>query len=101
STQTPHADRVFFARVLGLPEHRVRVITNDVGGGFGQKYYNSREEAAIAMAAMALGRPVKWIEDRQENLMAATSSREESMTIRIGVSGDGVIGAVRISHAAN
>ena len=94
SSQNPHMDREYFARVLGLGDHRVRVTMRDVGGGFGQKIFRGREETAAVLASRRLGQPVKWIEDRQENLMAANHARDEQMTIRIGVDEQGVIQAM-------
>jgi carbon-monoxide dehydrogenase large subunit len=101
SSQNPHQDREYFARVMGLPEHHVRVIMRDVGGGFGQKIFRTREETAVAFASRRLGRPVKWIEDRQENLMAANHARDEQMTLRVGVDADGVITAIHASYLAD
>ena len=71
ATQAPHEMRSYCARMLGLPEHRVRVVMGDVGGGFGQKMFVTREEMAVVLASYLLARPVRWIEDRAENLLAA------------------------------
>jgi carbon-monoxide dehydrogenase large subunit len=101
STQTPHQDQLFFAQVLGVGEPQVRVIAQDVGGGFGLKYYNSREEAAVARAARMLARPIRWIEDRHENLAAAASSRDEQLRVRLGLSRDGIIRAAWMEHVAD
>ena len=68
STQSPHDVRSIASRITGVPEQHVRVTMGDVGGGFGQKAYLLREEQVIIMAAHRLGLPVKWIEDRRENL---------------------------------
>jgi carbon-monoxide dehydrogenase large subunit len=96
SGQMPHAARGYFAAALGLPENSVRVIIGDVGGGFGQKAFHGRDEVAIVLLARRVGRPVKWIEDRQENLIAASHAREEQMTVDLAVSADGIIEAARI-----
>jgi carbon-monoxide dehydrogenase large subunit len=101
SSQNPHADRMFFSRVLNLAENHVRVIMRDVGGGFGQKIARGRDETAVAVAAKRLGRPVKWIEDRQENLTASNHARDEEMTVRLGVSADGILKAAHISYLAD
>ena len=77
ATQAPHEHRAFCARLLGIPEHRVRAIARDTGGGFGQKILVQREEMCIMLAATKLPAAVKWIEDRRENLMAAGWSRHE------------------------
>src|ERR687894_839411 len=77
STQVPHIVRTALADVLDLPQQRIRVIAPDVGGGFGQKCVVSREELLVSIAARRLERPVKWVEDRQENLMAAFHGHEQ------------------------
>ena len=71
ATQAPHEHRAFCARLLGIPEHRVRAIARDTGGGFGQKIFVQREEMAVMLAATKLPVALKWIEDRRENLMSA------------------------------
>jgi carbon-monoxide dehydrogenase large subunit len=91
STQIPHPMRSALAARLGLPESAVRVITPDVGGGFGQKIPLYREELATAAASKILGRPVRWIETRRENLMAALHAREDIVTVRAAVKADGTI----------
>jgi aerobic carbon-monoxide dehydrogenase large subunit len=85
STQSPHEIKAFASRVLGLAENRIRVEFGDVGGGFGQKMYPTREEAAVLLTAKLLGRPVKWIEDRRENLIAANQARHDVATLTMGV----------------
>jgi aerobic carbon-monoxide dehydrogenase large subunit len=77
STQVPFVVRTALADVLGLPQQRIRVIAPDVGGGFGQKCVVSREELLVSIAALSYGRPVKWTEDRQENLTAAFHGHEQ------------------------
>src|SRR5215210_3573706 len=77
STQVPHIVRTALADVLDLPQQRIRVIAPDVGGGFGQKCVVSREELLVSIAAQRLERPVKWIEDRQENLTASFHGHEQ------------------------
>jgi carbon-monoxide dehydrogenase large subunit len=89
STQSPHEIKAFAGRVLGIPENQVRVEMGDVGGGFGQKMYPTREEAAVLLAAKAVGRPVKWIEDRRENLIAANQARHDIATVTMAVDADG------------
>jgi carbon-monoxide dehydrogenase large subunit len=89
STQSPHEIKAFSARVLGLPENRIRVEFGDVGGGFGQKMYPTREEAAVLLAAKLVGRPVKWIEDRRENLIAANQARHDIATMTVAADNDG------------
>jgi carbon-monoxide dehydrogenase large subunit len=89
STQSPHEIKAFAARVLGIAENRVRVEFGDVGGGFGQKMYPTREEAAVLLAAKVVGHPVKWIEDRRENLIAANQARHDIATLTMAVDDDG------------
>jgi carbon-monoxide dehydrogenase large subunit len=82
STQVPHQVRTGIARCLGLPERSVRVVVPDVGGGFGMKCVLGREEVATAAVALRLRRPVKWIEDRRESLIASFHARQQSYSAR-------------------
>jgi carbon-monoxide dehydrogenase large subunit len=82
STQVPHQVRSGVAQALGLPEHGIRVIAPDVGGGFGLKCVVGREEVAVAAAARKLRKPVRWIEDRQENLTASFHGHEQRYAIK-------------------
>lgn len=91
STQVPHLVRLAVAQSLGLPENRVRVIAPDVGGGFGQKCVIGREEVALAALAQRLGVAVKWVEDRQENLVAGFHAREQRYEVRAAFASDGRI----------
>ena len=96
STQSVYEAKSYAARLVGLPEHHVRVIAGDVGGAFGQKLAQSRDEAAVYLAAVRFGnRPVKWIEDRRENLVCANQAREEEMDVSMAVDADGRILALR------
>ncbi|HEY8525331.1 MAG TPA: xanthine dehydrogenase family protein molybdopterin-binding subunit [Acidimicrobiales bacterium] len=96
ATQSPHEFRSFFARLLGVPEHRVRVIMRDTGGAFGQKIFVQREDMAIVLAARKVPAPVTWIEDRRENLLAAGQSRREHGDARLAFDDDGRILAARL-----
>ena len=96
STQVPHIVRTNVAGLLGLPEHRVRVIAPDVGGGFGQKSVVAREEALTCIAARAAGRPVKWTEDRQESLVAGFQGHEQRYGVRVAFDEDGRILALDV-----
>ena len=98
ATQSPHEVRMFLARLLGIGEHQVRVVARDTGGGFGQKVAPMREEMCIALAAVQLSAPLKWIEDRRENLLAAGMSRHEHGECRMGFDADGRIVAAHIDH---
>ena len=82
SSQVPHILQGAVAQTMGLPEQRVRVIVPDVGGGFGQKCVVAREEVLVCVAARRTGWPVKWTEDRQENLMVAPHGHEQRYELR-------------------
>ena len=83
ATQSPHEVRLFCSRLLGIPEHRIRVVMRDTGGGFGQKIMVQRDEMCLMLAAPKVGAPVKWVEDRRENLLAAGQSRHEHADVRM------------------
>jgi aerobic carbon-monoxide dehydrogenase large subunit len=89
ATQSVHVTRMGVAMRLGVEPDKVRVLAGDIGGSFGLKIGASREELAVAAASRALGRPVKWVEDRGENLTASGQAREESFDVRAAVSDDG------------
>ena len=89
STQVPHLARSLIARCLRLPEEAVRVITPEVGGGFGLKAHVFPEEIVVAALARRLRRPVRWVEDRRENLLAASHAHEEQVGIRLALDDDG------------
>jgi aerobic carbon-monoxide dehydrogenase large subunit len=95
SSQTPHLLRDFLAGALSLAPDRLRVVAADVGGGFGMKGSIYPEDLLVPMAARELGRPVKWIEDRAENLAAATHGREQVHKIQLAADAEGRILAVR------
>jgi carbon-monoxide dehydrogenase large subunit len=101
STQGAHGARGFIARACGIPENRVRVIMQDVGGGFGQKMFMLPEELGVVLASKILGRPVKWIEDRRENLMSGLHARDDRMAVSFAVDDDGTILAMRTEHVEN
>jgi len=89
ATQSVHITRMGIAMRLGMEPDKVRVLAGDIGGSFGLKMGASREELAVAAASRAVGRPVKWIEDRGENLSASGQAREEYFDVRAAVSKDG------------
>ncbi|MGE0298532.1 xanthine dehydrogenase family protein molybdopterin-binding subunit [Pseudonocardia sp.] len=89
STQSPHMLAAVLAELLGLPPERVRVSVPDVGGGFGQKAHAYPEEVAVAAAALRLGRPVKWVEDRADNLAAACHARDQRIELEVTADADG------------
>ncbi len=89
ATQSVHVSKLAVTMRLGMEQDKVRVLAGDIGGSFGLKIGASREELAVAAAARALRRPVKWVEDRGENLTASGQAREESFDVRAAVSDDG------------
>jgi carbon-monoxide dehydrogenase large subunit len=91
ATQSVHVTRLGVATRLGMEPDKVRVLAGDIGGSFGLKIGASREELAVAAASRALGRPVKWVEDRGENLTASGQAREESFDVLAAVGDDGVL----------
>jgi len=88
--------RTVLSRTLGLDPEDVRVLAGDIGGSFGLKMGVSREELAVAAAAKHLGRPVKWIEDRNENLTVSGQAREESFDVEMAVTDDGRILGLKV-----
>jgi carbon-monoxide dehydrogenase large subunit len=104
STQTPHAAMRILADMLGWEEDRIRVITPDVGGGFGPKLIFYPEDVAVALAAVVIGRPVKWIEDRREHFVATTQERDQYWEAEIAVDAEarilGVRGSLIHDHGA-
>src|SRR5256712_3885078 len=101
STQSPYALRDVVAAALGLPVEGVRVVVPDVGGGFGPKGPIYPEEILVAAAAHRLGRPVKWVESRRENLASMGHDREQAHDTRIGFSRDGTIVAIDATFLAD
>jgi aerobic carbon-monoxide dehydrogenase large subunit len=95
STQVHYAVRQNLAVVLGIPDYDVRVVAEEVGGGFGTKSRAYLEEVLIAHTSRVLARPVKWIEDRLENLQATTHSRAIDTVMEIGYDADGRILALK------
>ena len=95
STQTPHLGRGTLADLTGRNLESIRVIAPFVGGGFGTKAPFYAEEAVIPAAAMKLGRPVKWIEDRREHFLSATQERDQYWSVAIAVDAQGTILGLR------
>ncbi|MGL4290249.1 MAG: xanthine dehydrogenase family protein molybdopterin-binding subunit, partial [Phreatobacter sp.] len=89
STQIPHLLRTYLSEVLDWPESRLRVIAPDVGGGFGVKGQVFTEEVLVPWLALKTGRPVKWIEDRREHLMASIHARDHVHILEAYVSAEG------------
>src|SRR5262249_14004594 len=100
STKCIHINRTILAPIFGIPVGALRLTEVDVGGGFGGRGEHYPEDILVPLAAIKLGRPVKWIESRRENLMAANHAREVRYEIEIGFDGDGRILAMRaVIHA--
>ena len=96
SSQGPHKVRQLISEILGLDASLVRVVTPDVGGGFGVKAHVYPEEIALAAVAIRLGRPVKWIEDRAENLAASSHARAQNLRVRAAMSSGGDLMALDV-----
>jgi len=101
TSQAPHAHRTLFAIVSGLPEHQIRIISPDIGGGFGNKVPIYPGYVCAAVASLVLGRPVKWMESRSENLMSTSFARDYHMVGEIAASKDGKILGARSTILAN
>jgi aerobic carbon-monoxide dehydrogenase large subunit len=95
STQTPHLEKGVLAEFLELGPDKVRVIAPDVGGGFGPKAIFYGEDAAVAVAAIKLRRPVKWIEDRREHFLSTTQERDQYWSLEIALDSGGKLLGVR------
>lgn len=99
--QSPHLVARILALAFGVPDANLRVISKDVGGSFGLKVQPWREEMAVIAAGMIFGRPLKWIEDRLENLTAANQAREQECRLRVAFDADGKLLASHIDYDAN
>ena len=101
STQVPHIVRLLVSLATGHPEHQFRVIAPDVGGGFGSKICPYVDEIILAVVAKRLGKPVKWIETRQENYIATNHGRDHIQDVEIMGNRDGTITGLRATVHAN
>jgi carbon-monoxide dehydrogenase large subunit len=101
STQIPHVLRVMLALVTGIPEHKLRVIAPDVGGGFGSKLQVTAEEVLALLLARRLGRPVKWTETRSEGNVAVHHGRDQIQKLRLAATADGRILALDVDLLAD
>ncbi|MGW3342242.1 aerobic carbon-monoxide dehydrogenase large subunit [Nonomuraea rubra] len=100
-TQAPHAHRTLYAMVAGLPEHKIRVISPDIGGGFGGKVGIYPGYVCAIVGSIVTGRPVKWMEDRSENLMSTAFARDYHMRGEIAATRDGKIQGIRVKVLAD
>ncbi len=102
STQNPHLIRLLMcAFVLGIPEHKVRVVGPDVGGGFGSKIFHYTEEALLTWATKKIKRPIKWTSDRSESFLLDAHGRDHVTKAEMGFDADGKIVALRAKTFAN
>ena len=101
TSQAPHAHRTVFALVAGIPEQNIRVISPDIGGGFGNKVPVYPGYVCAAVAALTIGRPVKWIETRSENLQSTGFARDYHMEAELAADKDGRVKALRVKTLAD
>jgi aerobic carbon-monoxide dehydrogenase large subunit len=99
--QSPHMVARWVSLALGLPQTAIRVIAKDVGGAFGLKNHPWKEETSVILAALLFGRPLKWIEDRFENLTASNQAREQEMTLRFALNAEGRLIASQGDYGVN
>jgi carbon-monoxide dehydrogenase large subunit len=101
TTQAPHAHRTLYALVAGLPEHKIRVISPDIGGGFGNKVGIYPGYVCAIVGSILTGKPVKWMEDRSENLTSTSFARDFVMHGEIAATNEGKITGVRVDVIAD
>jgi carbon-monoxide dehydrogenase large subunit len=102
TSQNPHLIRLLLgAFVLGIPEHKLRVVAPDVGGGFGSKIYHYAEEAIVAWASRKLGRPVKWTAERSESFMSDAHGRDTVIRAKLALDEEGNFLALHVHNTAN
>ena len=102
ASQNPHVERLLMtAFVMGLPEHKVRVVAGDVGGGFGSKIYLYAEDVAVTWAAKQVNRPVKWTSDRSEAFLTDAHGRDHHTVAELAMDKDGKFLAMRVKTTAN
>jgi carbon-monoxide dehydrogenase large subunit len=101
TTQAPHAHRTVYAMVAGLPEHKIRIIPGDIGGGFGNKVPVYPGYVCAIVGSILTGKPVKWQEDRAENLMSTGFARDYVMHGEIAATRDGTITGLRVDVIAD
>jgi len=102
ANQNPHVERLLMtAFVLGLPEHKVRVVAPDVGGGFGSKIYLYAEDVVLTWAARQVNRPIKWTADRSESFQSDAHGRDHVTKVELALDRDGRFLAMRVATTAN
>jgi carbon-monoxide dehydrogenase large subunit len=101
TTQAPHAHRTIYAMVAGIPEHKIRIISPDIGGGFGNKVGIYPGYVCAVVGSIVTGKPVKWVEDRSENLMSTSFARDYHMHGEIAATKEGKILGLRVQVIAD
>ena len=101
TSQNPHIARFLLSLDTGIPEHKIRVIAPDVGGGFGSKIAHYPEDSMVIFASQKTGRPVKWNESRSENFLATTHGRDHHQEVEMAATSDGKILGLRAKVWAN
>ena len=101
TSQAPHAHRTVFSLVSGIPEHKLRIISPDIGGGFGGKVPVYPGYVIATVATLTTGRPVKWIEDRSENLQADSFARDYHIDAELAADRDGTVRGLRVKTLAD
>jgi carbon-monoxide dehydrogenase large subunit len=101
TTQAPHAHRTIYALVAGIPEHKIRIIAPDIGGGFGNKVGIYPGYVCAVVGSIVTGKAVKWMEDRSENLMSTSFARDYHMKGSIAATKDGKITGLRVDVLAD
>jgi carbon-monoxide dehydrogenase large subunit len=101
TTQAPHAHRTLYAIVAGLPEHKIRIVAGDIGGGFGNKVPIYPGYVCAIVGSLLTGKPVKWVEDRSENLISTGFARDYIMRGEIAATKEGKILAIRTNVLAD
>ena len=101
STQSPHRVRTDLATAIGFPEHRIRVIAPDVGGGFGSKGLLYQEDALASHLALKLGRPVQWISTRSEDFVTTNQGRDQVITSELALKRDGTMLGLKVRVIGN
>ncbi|HET9645366.1 MAG TPA: xanthine dehydrogenase family protein molybdopterin-binding subunit, partial [Burkholderiaceae bacterium] len=102
ANQNPHVERLLMcAFVLGIPEHRMRVVSPDVGGGFGSKIFLYGEETALVWASKRIGRPIKWTAERSESFLSDAHGRDHLTTAELACDKNGKFLALRVQTTAN
>ena len=101
TSQAPHAHRTLYAMFAGLPEHKIRVVSPDIGGGFGSKAPVYPGYVCAIVGSQVTGQPVKWMEDRSENLMSTAFARDYHMRGEIAATRDGTVLGLRVKVLAD